>query len=71
MGIWLPEATFTCTSHTLRRTARGMVGETVVRVGIPPHLGGRPGADVLGRELLPLSGRQYEAVRRSLPLALD
>ncbi|GAB3143624.1 type VII secretion protein EccE [Amycolatopsis stemonae] len=64
----VPGAAFTATSYTLTRTPGGREkDEVTIRVGA------RPGAPVPppGIPVVPLHGRHGDAVRRTLPLALD
>lgn len=68
LDVSVPEAAFTATSYTLRRTAAGKEHEELtIRVG------GRPGKQVPspGHSAVPLHGRHGDGVRRTLPLALD
>ncbi|UOZ11200.1 type VII secretion protein EccE [Amycolatopsis sp. WQ 127309] len=68
LDVSVPEAAFTATSYTLRRTAAGKEHEELtIRVG------GRPGKPVPspGHSAVPLHGRHGAGVRRTLPLALD
>jgi type VII secretion protein EccE len=73
LGRFLPQAAFTCTSYSLRRTARGAVrGESVVRVGMHPTAtvpDVRQVGHALGVRLLTLGGRHAESVVDNLPLA--
>jgi type VII secretion protein EccE len=74
IGRCVPESTFTPTSYTLSRTARGRVRATgVLRLGVAkkrfwltPH----EAAGKLGMRLLPADGRHARHVRATLPLAL-
>jgi type VII secretion protein EccE len=74
LGKWTSQASFTCTSYSLHRTARGEVrGEGRVRIGVHPTAR-VPTAAALGRslgvELLSRNGRQGSSVVDTLPLAL-
>ncbi|HEX3589386.1 MAG TPA: type VII secretion protein EccE [Pseudonocardiaceae bacterium] len=73
LGRFVPQAAFTCTSYSLRRTARGALrGESVVRVGTHPTgrtLQQRQVGQALGVDLLPGNGRHAESVVDNLPLA--
>jgi type VII secretion protein EccE len=74
LGKWTPQASFTCTSYSLRRTSRGEVhGEGRVRIGVHPTAR-VPTAAALGRalgvELLSRNGRHGSSVADTLPLAL-
>jgi type VII secretion protein EccE len=74
LGRWTAQASFTCTSYSLRRTARGEVrGDGRVRIGVHPTAR-IPSAAQLGRalgvELLSRDGRHGTSVAETLPLAL-
>jgi type VII secretion protein EccE len=74
LGRWTPQAAFTCTSYSLRRTARGEVrGDARVRIGVHPTAK-IPTAKQVGRalgvQLLARNGRHGESVLDTLPLAL-
>jgi type VII secretion protein EccE len=73
LGRLLPQAAFTCTSYSLRRTARGELrGESRVRVGVHPTVRKptvKQVAQALGVALLARDGRHAESVVDTLPLA--
>ncbi|HEX4705998.1 MAG TPA: type VII secretion protein EccE, partial [Pseudonocardiaceae bacterium] len=75
LGRWTPQAAFTCTSYTLRRTDRGQLrGHGLVRIGVHPTAR-IPTAKQIGRalggvSLLARNGRHGESVLDTLPLAL-
>jgi len=64
----VPGAAFTATSYTLTRTPGGRE-----KTDVTIRVGARPGTSVPppGIPAVPLHGRHGEAVRRTLPLALD
>lgn len=71
-GRFVPGAAFTCTSYSLRRTARGPRADAVVRVGLHPAgrvMDATRIGQALGVELLPANGRHAESVVDNLPLA--
>lgn len=68
LGLAVPEAAFTATSATLRRTPGGRE-----RVDVTVRVGARSGAEApvpQGVSVVPLHGGHEAAVRRTLPLAL-
>jgi type VII secretion protein EccE len=73
LGRFVPQAAFTCTSYSLRRTARGAVhGESTVRIGMHPTTGVPALGQVsqaIGAPLLARNGRHGEACVGNLPLA--
>ncbi len=73
LGRFVPQAAFTCTSYSLRRTAHGELrGESRIRLGMHPTVR-KPTvqqvARVLGVGLLARNGRHAESVVDTLPLA--
>lgn len=75
LGRWSPQAAFTCTSYSLRRTERGEVrGEGRVRIGVHPTARVQTAAQVgraLGVELVARNGRHGSSVVDTLPLAVS
>jgi type VII secretion protein EccE len=73
LGRIVGQAAFTCTSYSLRRTARGELrGESLVRVGVHPAARKptvKQVAQALGVALLPRNGRHAQSVVDTLPLA--
>jgi type VII secretion protein EccE len=73
LGRFVPQAAFTCTSYSLRRTARGAVrGESTVRIGMHPTASVpevRQVSQAIGVPLLARNGRHGEACVGNLPLA--
>jgi type VII secretion protein EccE len=72
LGRFVPQAAFTCTSYSLRRTARGgLRGESTVRIGMHPTSRvpdpGQVGR-ALGVRLVARNGRHAESVVDNLPL---
>ena len=72
LGRFVPQAAFTCTSYSLRRTKRGdLRGESTIRVGMHPTARKatvRQIAQALGIPLLARNGRHARSVVDTLPL---
>jgi type VII secretion protein EccE len=75
LGKFVPQAAFTCTSYSLRRTARGgRRGESMVRVGMHPTARVpevRTVSKALGIGLSARNGRHGESMVDNLPLAFS
>lgn len=73
LGRLLPQAAFTCTSYSLRRTTRGELrGESRIRVGVHPTVRKptvKQVAQALGVPVLARNGRHAQSVVDTLPLA--
>lgn len=75
LGRFLPQAAFTCTSYSLRRTAHGrQFGQAMVRIGMHPTTRVpevRQISKALGVSLLMRNGRHGESIVDNLPLAFS
>jgi type VII secretion protein EccE len=74
IGRYVPGSTFTCSSYTLSRTARGQIrAQAALRIGVSPDRPWMPPDTVstrAGIPLLPTNGRQHAHVLATLPLAM-